>query len=102
MATVSDMTPPNEVNLTGPMAIPDAKSVWLADAGDAIERLARSGRNFTADDVRALIGEPENGNWWGIAFAKARNTGVIQPVAFGVSRSKSRNGGSLKVWRAVA
>lgn len=100
MVTVSTMTPPNDVNLTGPMALPDDKHVWLTDAADAIKRLAHTGRQFTADDVRKIIGSPEHPNWWGIAFAAAKRQKVIQPVAFGTARAKSRNGGSLKVWTA--
>ena len=48
-----------------------------------------------------MIGPPEHGNWFGIAFAKAKNQGLIEAVAFGAARAKSRNGGSLKIWRAA-
>ena len=101
MQTVAVMTPPNEVNATGPMALPDAKHVWLADADDAIERLAHTGRAFTSDDVRRLIGPPEHPNWWGIAFAKAKKQGLIRAVGDGVSTVKSRNGGHRRVWRST-
>lgn len=106
MTTVATLTPPNDVNLTGPMALPDVKHAWLADADLAIEALStrnrRTGQVFTADDVRSLIGPPQHPNWWGIVFAAAKRRGTIQPVAFGTARAKSRNGGSLKIWRATA
>lgn len=105
MSTVSDLTPANDVNLTGPMALEDAKAAWLADAELAIATLAtrwhRTGQSFTADDVRSMIGTPEHGAWFGVAFAKAKNAGLIEAVAFGAARAKSRNGGSLKIWRAA-
>lgn len=105
MTTVADLTPTNDVNLTGPMALEDAKHAWLTDAELAISTLVarwhRTGQSFTADDVRAMIGAPEHGNWFGIAFAKAKNQGLIEAVAFGAARAKSRNGGSLKIWRAA-
>ena len=106
MSTVSEMTPANDVNATGPMALPDAKAAWLTDAEHAIAALAvryhRTGKTFTADDVRAMIGAPEHGNWFGIAFASAKRRGEIEAVAFSAARAKSRNGGSLKIWRAAA
>lgn len=106
MSTVADMAPDNDVNLTGPMALEDAKHAWLTDAAYAIDALAvryhRTGQTFCADDVRSMVGSPENGNWFGVAFASARRRGAIEPVAFGAARAKSRNGGSLKIWRAAA
>ena len=102
MGVVADMAPANDVNATGPMALPDAKAAWLADAADAIDALVHRGRAFTADDLRTLIGEPEHGNWSGIAFAKARNAGIIYPIAHGAARARSRNGGTLKIWTGAA
>lgn len=103
---VRDMGPVNEVNATGPMALEDAKHAWLIDAEHAIAALvARNIRNplrtFTADDVRSHIGNPEHPNWWGIAFAQAKRRGEIESVSSETARARSRNGGSLKVWRAA-
>lgn len=105
MPSLQGMVATSDINLTGPVALPDEKHVWLTDASHAIEALAtryrRTGMPFTADDVRAMIGEPAHGNWFGIAFAAARNHRVIEAVAFGTARAKSRNGGTLKIWRAA-
>lgn len=105
MSTVADMAPANDVSLTGPVALEDTKHAWLTDADHAINALAaryhRTGQTFTADDLRAAIGAPDHGNWFGIAFAKAKNAGLIEAVAFGAARAKSRNGGSLKIWKAA-
>lgn len=105
MPTVSDLTPANDVNATGPMPLEDDKHRWLIDADHAISALAvryhRTGQTFTADNVRESIGAPDHPNWWGVAFAAAKQRGLIEAVAFGAARAKSRNGGSLKIWRAA-
>lgn len=104
MPTVADMTPFNDVNLTGPMALRDDKFAWLDEAAAVIAALAddsaRTGSTFTADDLRAKLGEPGDANWAGIAFASARNAKLIELDGFAASTSKSRNGGVLRVWRA--
>lgn len=43
----------------------DPKGDWLADAREAIEALARTGRKFTSDDLREMVGEPDHANWFG-------------------------------------
>lgn len=105
MTTVSNLTPASDIPLTGPMALEDAKHAWLADADHAISALAvrchRTDQTFTADDVHKIIGDPEHPNWWGVAFASAKRRGEIELAGYAISRSKSRNGGVLRVWRAA-
>lgn len=83
----------------------DEKATWLADAAGAIDSLAlrshRTGSTFTADDLRAMIGEPGHPNWIGNAFNTARTDGAIRRVGFTTSRAKSRHGGVVRVWRAA-
>lgn len=83
----------------------DEKATWLADAADAIDSLVyrshRTGSTFTADDLRAMIGEPGHPNWTGVAFNAARTLGVIVVDGFTISRTKSRHGGVVRVWRAA-
>ena len=105
MTTVANMTPSNDVNLTGPMALPDAKHRWMTDAEHGIAALAtrsrRTGQTFTSDDLREITGAPAHGSWFGSAFAAAKQRGEIEVVAFRAARSSSRNGGVLRVWRAA-
>lgn len=104
MSTVADMTPANDVNATGPMALEDAKHAWLTDAEHAISALAvrnlRTNKTFTADDVRAIIGSPDHPAWWGVAFSNAKRRKEIEVVGFTVATAKSRNGSIHRVWKA--
>lgn len=78
---------------------------WLDGVLRAIESLARSGAIFTTDDLRRdpySLPEPPHPNHWGAAFAKARADGIIKPVGYASSRTVSRNGGVLRLWRSAA
>ncbi|WP_147107214.1 hypothetical protein [Nesterenkonia populi] len=99
MTRVDQMVPAGGVALTGPMALDDEKAVWLANAAEAIDTLARSGKDFTADDIHERVGEPLHGNWFGVAFSIARSAGVITAVGYTAARRRTRNGGALRVWR---
>lgn len=57
------------------------------------------GRDFTADDLHAVLGEPPEPNWYGILCAKMRNSGLIVGVGYRPSTRPERNGGVLRVWR---
>ncbi|MDZ5077900.1 hypothetical protein [Nesterenkonia sp. HG001] len=84
----------------------DPRADWLTGAREAIEALAarsaRTGAEFTADDLRRMIGEPDHPNWFGSAFNTARIARIIEPVGFTISRARSRHGGVIRTWRAVA
>lgn len=80
----------------------DPKGNWLADAREAIEALARTGRKFTSDDLREMVGEPDHANWFGAAFSSAHRTKIIKPVGYCQSRAKSRNHGVLREWKAAS
>lgn len=105
MSTVSEMTPANDVNLVGPMALADAKHTWLVDAEHHIAALvARSRRNdttFTADDLRKLTDPPDHGSWVGVAFSQAKARGDIEAVGYVAAQTKTRNGGALRVWKVA-
>lgn len=77
----------------------DPKGDWLADAREAIEALARTGRKFTSDDLREMVGDPAHANWFGNAFNSAHQAKIIKPVGFRQSRAKSRRGGVLREWK---
>lgn len=84
----------------------DEKATWLADAAGAIRSMASRSRHntgwtFTADDLRDMVGEPGHPNWIGVAFNAARTLGVITVYGYTTSRSASRHGGVIRVWRAA-
>ena len=72
---------------------------WHLDADLAILRLATTEPEFTADTLRKVLRPAPHPNWTGLAFGRARRAGLIEPVTTTTSKSKSRNHGSLKVWR---
>jgi hypothetical protein len=72
---------------------------WKEDARLAILRLSLTEPEFTADDLRRILRPAPVANWTGGAFTSARRAGLIEPINSTVSKSKSRNHGSLKTWR---
>jgi hypothetical protein len=72
---------------------------WHADADLAILRLAITEQEFTADSLRKVLRPAPHPNWTGLAFGRARRKGLIEKVSETTSKAKSRNHGSLKVWR---
>ena len=75
---------------------------WWNDFHAAVEQLAKSGRTFSADNVRPFgIGEPNHPNMWGIGFGAAARRGVIQKVGAGQSARKSRRNGMSTLWQGT-
>lgn len=72
---------------------------WHQDADLAILRLSITEPEFTADSLRKVLRPAPHPNWPGLAFGRARRAGLIEAVETTTSTSKSRNHGSLKVWR---
>ena len=81
------------------MVLEEDRADWFADARLAILRLSITEAEFTADDLRRVLRPAGHQNWPGIAFGQAKRAGLIEPVNTTTSKSKSRNHGSLKVWR---
>lgn len=75
---------------------------WWANCFDAaVGYLASTGVPFTADDVRDLIPASDQPNRVGARFYAACRAGLIQPVGFTLSRSRSRHAGVLRTWVGV-
>jgi hypothetical protein len=74
---------------------------WSDAALDAITRLAASGRQFDADDVRDLVGEPPSPAAMGAAFRAAARARLIRCVGFETSSRITRHGGLQRVWEGV-
>lgn len=73
---------------------------WRLAVDSAIEALAKTGRPFTVDDVRALgVAEPGSPNSWGHPFAAANRLRIIEPVAAAPSARRSRHSGLRREWR---
>lgn len=76
---------------------------WWKDACDrAIHTLAARGVEFTAEEVRSIVGDPPNHpNAMGARFISARRQGVITLVGYKTSIRASRHANVLKIWRGV-
>lgn len=74
---------------------------WWSGAMRALEHEATSGRPFAADDLAETYGlpAPDHPGRWGALFRVAHKRGLVEPVGFRQSRSPSRAGGVLRVWR---
>jgi hypothetical protein len=57
------------------------------------------GKEFTADDLHAVLEPPAHDNWHGVLMAQLRNTGLIERIGFRPSARPERNGGILRVWK---
>lgn len=79
-----------------PMVFED--TTWREDAMDVVERLAKQGRRFTADDLRKELRPAPHQNMVGPIFTAAQRRGLIIKVANATSRIKSRNGGHQYEW----
>lgn len=74
---------------------------WQAEALEAIERLALSRETFTCEDLRREIPAPHHHNSWGAPFRTAAKRGLIVQWDYRPSSTRSRRGGSLRVWTAA-
>lgn len=79
-----------------PAALVDAD--WPDQALQALELLVHWKEFVTAEDLREVIGAPENGNQIGPVFARAAKLKIITKADYRASRNKSRRGGALHVW----
>lgn len=85
--------------MSQPMPLEDL--TWREDALDRVAEFARSGREFTSDEVREGFREPHHPNAWGSIFSTQAKRGVIQRIGFRPSHIKSRHGSVTGIWRGV-
>jgi hypothetical protein len=74
---------------------------WKARADIAIDQLAKSGREFTAEDVRAGAGDPRRPNAFGARLQAASRSGVIVKVGYRASRRASLHAHPVALWRGA-
>lgn len=84
----------------------DPRADWMRDADYAISSLVtayhRTGKTFTADDLRAIVGQPDDIHWPGAAFKLAHARREIAPTGQYVrSTRRARKGSILAVWKAA-
>lgn len=82
-------------------ALEHAGPAWRALADAELLRLARSGEEFTADDITAHIGVPGEPNAIGSLFSRWSKRGVIITVGYRQSERADRNAGTNRIWRGT-
>ena len=81
---------------------PFDREAWRSAVEDVILRLAESGAEFSADDVRAAgVGEPAHPNAWGPVFAAMHGRHLIERVGYAPSGRRARRTGSAYTWRGA-
>lgn len=73
---------------------------WHKAANEAMGQLVQAGKPFSADDLRAILGdvEPANPNSIGGLFMAWSKAGLIQRVGGGTSRGAKRHSGYRHEW----
>jgi len=71
---------------------------WKSCADAAIEYLAATDVEFTADDLRDLVPAPDHPARVGARFSAAMKAGLIRPTGYAISRSTTRHAGVLRTW----
>lgn len=74
---------------------------WKDRADAAIHYLAGLGKEFTAEDVRAMAGDPEHQNAFGARMGAASRSGLIVKVGYRTPARATRHCNPLAVWRGT-
>lgn len=100
-----------ELNLTGEQLRDDGaervtdntREDWIAAADAAIVRLARSGQPFSAEDVRAAVGDPPgHANAMGARMLAAAKHGLLEKIGYGKPTRASSHASVIAIWRGVS
>ncbi len=76
----------------------DASAEWRSDAMVAIRGLALEPTGFTAEEVRAIVGDPPRPNAMGAVFHLAARRGWIRKVGYRKATRPSLHATELAVW----
>jgi hypothetical protein len=75
---------------------------WKDEADSLIVSMARSGAEFTAEDVRAWVGNPPKANAMGARFMAALRSGIIERAGWKHASRREAHARALAVYRGVA
>jgi len=85
--------------MTRAAVLEESKAEWFEDARFMIEQLSAAQDLFSADDLRKVLRPAPDSHWPGQAFSQAQAAGLIEWVAYRKSKTKSRKGAPVSVWR---
>lgn len=74
------------------------KIAWCSRMASRVIETMR-GREFTSDDLHAILEAPAHDNWFGVLMAQLRNSGKIERTGYKPSARPERNGGVVRVWK---
>lgn len=80
---------------------PEAVTRWTVRAGIALALFRSQGRHFTAADLEAHAGSPDDRNAVGAWFHAQARAGHIHVCGYEKSPIASRKGGLIRVWQAT-
>lgn len=82
------------------MAVVDAAEggEWKARTTAAIEEFAASGDEFTALEIRDIVGDPVHPNAFGARFNAAARAGIIRKVGYRNSSRPTLHAHPIAVW----
>jgi hypothetical protein len=75
------------------------KRDWIQSAAPEVLRYAGTVAEFTTDDLRGVVPEPECRNWWGCVLAALKNEGRIVETGRRPSKRPEANGRKISAWR---
>lgn len=76
-------------------------SAWRTKAAEAMTTLARSGEEFSADDLVAIAGEPPVPNMLGGVFMSAARRDLINAVGFTTASRPSAHARVQRTWKGA-
>ncbi len=79
----------------------ERRSAYRGDVEAAIRWFARDGKEFSADDVRTLVGDPPRGvstNLVGALFMGASRAGLIKAVGYTTSGRVIGHANTVRSW----
>jgi len=76
----------------------ESNAFWRTKARVELDLLAKSGMEFSADDITAICGVPDEPNAIGAMFAQAHKQGLIRPVGTRTGDRPDRHSGSQRIW----
>ncbi len=81
------------------LALPlsDLRREWIDTAGKII--ISSPLAQFTADDLRSLVGDPPQPNWLGALMARLVNEGLAEEIGRVKSNRREANGRKVGLYR---
>lgn len=84
--------------MTAKLELTSLKIEWCSRMAERVLETMR-GKEFTSDDLHAIVEPPAHDNWFGVLMAQLKNSGRIERTGYKPSSRPERNGGVVRVWK---